>query len=286
MPENTTPVSEMQVVVDTAKQAVAPNALGFLDDEGTVGWFAVPDGVAIKTVDRRGYLPRPARQQGTVTLHTGGSLADYVNRHKTHTDTVIYADVPRRTVVAVLNDHPTGDAFGEAGWADHRAVLNLQHTDEWKAWTSHDGHIGGQQEFAEFIEDHAADILSPPGADLLELAQTIEATTSAAFKSQTMLDNGQRALVYEETIETRAGQRGQLEIPREFTLQLRPFDGGPAYKVTARLRVRIREGRLAIGYVLHKPEDVVRAAFDDVLVDIGDRAELPVLFGVAPAARA
>lgn len=53
-----------------------------------------------------------------------------------------------------------------------------------------------------------------------------------------------------------------------FVVGVAPFEGSAGYKIRARLRYRLAEGTLFIGYVLDRPDKVVRAAFDDVLAEV------------------
>ena len=55
--------------------------------------------------------------------------------------------------------------------------------------------------------------------------------------------------------------------------------GGAAYKVTARLRYRINDGALRLGYVLDRPEDVHAKAFSELVERVAGAIEPPVFQG-------
>jgi uncharacterized protein YfdQ (DUF2303 family) len=133
-----------------------------------------------------------------------------------------------------------------------------------------------------FIEDHRADIQSPPAADLLELAQTFQATTKVSFKSGSVLKSGQRQLQYVEETQASAGQKGNISIPDEFQLALRVYEGAEvADAVTARLRYRIDgDGRLGLMFVLDQLPDVVNAAFEGVIAQLDEQVGVPIMRGV------
>lgn len=245
----------------------------------------------VEILDLEEKLPSPWRKRGSVTVFTAESLAHYVNDHRVP-GTALYADVEQTRVVAIINGHepnvgrlddPDEPAIavekGSAGWGDHHAALEVRHTPEWKHWASRDGQIGAQDEFALHVEHGLDEIREPAAATLLEMAQHFEASTSVNFRSVAVLDNGQRGLLFDESIDAKAGRSGQIVIPKEFVLGLAPFEGSPEYKVVAHLRYRIREGRLTIGYQLVRPADVVRAAFDDVLAVVEDETSLTALRG-------
>lgn len=266
--------NEMQAVIDVAQEAADPFEL----ETGRAYSVVVPDSSSHLTFDTDDRLQAPRRKRGHPSFFTAGSLSTYVNDHKLD-GTAVYADVDRRTIVAVLNGHTATALDGEPGWGDHRATLHLRHTPEWQRWIARDGKIEGQTRFAEHIEDCLADIVEPEGAVMLELAQHFQAAAKVNFRSAKQLSDGQRQLVYEETIEAKAGQRGEITIPQFFVVGVAPFEGSAGYKIRARLRYRLAEGALAIGYVLDRPDKVVRAAFDDVLAEVEQTTELKSFAG-------
>lgn len=266
---------DTQVVVDTATRAAAPTAL---DPDAELYSVVVPEGAKHVLVDTEfllaPYRDTPRRKKGQVGLTTPASLVQYVNAHKVD-GTEIYADWRARKATAVLNDHATASA----GWGDHRAVLTLQATPEWEAWTAQDGKYMSQTEFAEHIIDTTADVVDPPAADLLEMAETFSATKSVQFKSGNRLKDGQRQLHFVETIDASAGQGGNVTIPDAIKLVLAPFDGADQVEMGARIRYRIDGGNLRIGYVLDRPDLVLRTAFAAVMAGIEEQTAITALWG-------
>jgi uncharacterized protein YfdQ (DUF2303 family) len=265
---------DTQVIVDTAVRAAEPDALS---DDTRLYSLVVPPGSSHVIVDVEKLLaphkPGPARKLGKVELTTPASLTQYLNAHKGD-GTEVYADWRARKAVAVLNDH------GErAGWGDHRATLTLMATPEWTRWTALDGKYMSQGEFAEHIIDTTADIVSPDAADLLEMAETFSAAKSVEFKSGHRLKDGQRQLLYVETINASAGQAGNVTIPDSILLHLAPFDGADAVEMGARVRYRIDAGSLRIGYVLDRPDLVLRTAFAAVVAGVEEQTGITALWG-------
>ncbi len=268
---------EAQVIVDTATRAAEPRQL---DDSAALYSVVVPDGAEHRVVDVQElvekYNPHPRRKTGTVNLTTPASLAQYLNDHKTE-GTEIYADWRARRAVAVLNDHDEASA----GWGDHQAVLRLQATPEWTRWTDLDNKYMSQAEFAEHIIDTTADVVEPPAADLLEMAETFSASKSVQFKSGHRLKDGQRQLTYVETIDASSGTHGNVTIPDAILLRLAPFDGADPVNISARIRYRIDGGNLRIGYVLDRPDLVLREAFATVVAGIEELTAVTALWGTA-----
>jgi hypothetical protein len=61
-------------------------------------------------------------------------------------------------------------------------------------------------------------------------------------------------------------------------LGLAPFVGEDAYRISARLRYRIRGGDLLLGYRLDRPADVLRDAVDGIADRLGQRFTLDRVF--------
>ena len=213
-------------------------------------------------VETEQWADRPHRTRRKVTVTDVASLVLYATGQAEARQLELWADEASATVVAVLNA-PEGPET--PNWTDHRATLALRSSPEWRAWTEVSGKLLGQEELAEFVEDHSADIVRPEPAVMLELAQSFHARSKVAFEATRMLDSGRRALEYRETVEARAGRKGEIAIPATIDLALRPWEGCDAYRVSARLRYRISDGVLRIGVKLIDPDAVLRAAFGDVV---------------------
>jgi uncharacterized protein YfdQ (DUF2303 family) len=260
----------LQTLVTTAQEAAAGQPL----EPGKVYAFRTPQG--IQRVDLTGpdHTGQPPRKAGTTTVRDAASFAAYFGKHA-DPDTEVYADADRLTVTAVLDAH-TADT---ARWSGHRLSLSLRKTKAWEQWTALDGKLMSQEQFAEFIEDHLPELLEPAAATMLEIAQSIQATTKAEFQSGTRLQSGERQLKYTEDVRASAGRKGELIIPETFTVGLVPFEGSEGYKLTARLRYRITDSTLRMGFKLDRPHDILTTAFQDVVTAIGEGIEQPVMNG-------
>lgn len=232
--------------------------------------FHVPDTEAL------GFAPRRSKA-GTTIVRDEDSLIRLARELGNPMGTRVYADPVARSITAVLNDDVD---VANAGWRDRRVSLALIHTPEWERWVRLNDRLMSQHEFAEHIEESLIEIVEPTSADMLELAQSLEATTEATFRQGTRLQSGARQFTYSEETQGRAGQNGELEIPTSFWLALTPWQGRSAepYRVEARLRYRITPDGLRIGYRLMDLEGILRSAFEDVLRPIRE-AELPIVLG-------
>ena len=68
-------------------------------------------------------------------------------------------------------------------------------------------------------------------------------------------------------------------IPEEFTLGLAPYEGSDVFKVVARLRYRITEGRLELWYDLRRPHTVLEQVFTDAVAAVQAGLEITVWLG-------
>lgn len=272
--------TETAAVADLAAVAVE-RAQPIVPDGQIVQSFILREGETRQTATYETLLPVPRRPRGTTQASDLGSFINLVNLHPMNTypdqgRTVIFADVDRHTVTAVLNYD---------GWRDHTIKLVLSPTPEWLHWRSIDDKLVGQLAFAEHIEDGLSSIVSPPAADLLEIAQSFQATRTVKFESGRRLGNGDVNFVYTEETGATAGQKGELAIPEIFRLSLSVFKGGQLADIPARLRHRATQEGLRIGYKLDRPDEFLEAAFNSVVTDLAERFEnIVVASGPAPAA--
>lgn len=252
-----TTTSDAQAIIELALKRTPAEELS----TGAVYLVTDADGER-RVVDTDAWALAPRWTSRAVTFRDVDSFAAYLLKHYDRDALEVWANVEGRILTAVL-DAPQGPT--EPRRCAHIARLALEHTPEWFAWAGASGKLMGQAEFAEFIEDRGADIRTPAPATMLELAQTFQAKTRVNFESATFLADGRRALEYREDVEARAGAKGQIEIPATFELGLRVFTRGEPYRIFARLRYRMSNGALSIGFKLTAPDDVVRSAVDDVV---------------------
>lgn len=259
-----------QVIVDTALRTAPPAEL----TPGKVYAFHTATGVHKVDLTGDQYKDAPTRKTGTTTVRDAESFLTYWTKHH-DTDSEVYADSERLTVTAVL-DANTPHA---ARWGGHRLHLALRETTAWTQWTQQDGQLMRQEEFAEFLEDHLPELLEPSSADMLEIAQSFQAAVKVDFQSASRLSSGQRQFQYVETVQSKAGQKGQLTVPETFVIGLIPFEGSDGYKLTARLRHRIGQNGLQLGYKLERPDEIRKTAFADVVKAIGEQIDTTVMNG-------
>lgn len=255
--------SDAQAIIDTAIASAEPDVL----EADKLYSVVLPGGGRQEIIDLEKYRRVPDRARGTHRAATVQSFIDIVQRYDDD-HTTVWVHPTSGAVVAVLNDHGDGQA---AAWGDHRVALQLIVTDEWKRWLSKDGQFLAQQEFAEHLQDGLTEIASPPAADLLEIAQTMQGSVGVTWKSKVSITDGSVQFGYVEEADAKAGRDRELPVPSEFTLVLAPFVGEPDAQLDAHLRWRVNGGKLAIGYRLDNPQRVVREALERIAEQLRGR---------------
>lgn len=209
-----------------------------------------------------------------VTVQTADSLVQYARDFAREDESVLFADIEANRIVGLIDYHTdTPQRLG------HRVTLDLPHAIEWKTWAGIDGKLMGQLEFARFLEENAADIEAPSGAELLEACRDLQANRKVNFTKavRTASDNENFEYVDETTATTK---KGGVEIPSRFQLRIPVYFGGRSYALFAFLRWRLDEGEgLKLGIKLHNPEHVRQAVFKEVVAEVADQTGLTAYFG-------
>lgn len=238
----------------------------------------VPEGY--KVADLEAMQDVPVRPRGTVTVADEESFALLAERFASPARQIYCAPSTTLgqppTFTAVLNDHASLDA---PGWRDHRVVFTPKLSIEWVEWTKASGVPLPQASFAHWLESRVPEIIKPAGAQMLEIALSIEAKKKVDFASGVRLQNGTHQLTYVETIEGTAG-KGQLAIPETIEIAVPVFYGGQTYKVEARLRYRIGDNKqLAMWVELIRPEHTYDHAATQIRERLATRLGQPLLVG-------
>lgn len=272
--------SNMQAVIDAAR-AAGKTELLFESDRDRL--YFVPGfgghGSRIESVNLELGSDVPFRKRGTVTVFDAASLNMVLADNNDSGNIAIYIDrnPTKPAVVAVLNGHGKDGA----GWGDFRAQIEFRKTPQWEKWTGIDGKLLPQATFAEFIEDNMEDIADPAGARMLEIATYLEATRTVNFKSGIRLSSGEIQFQNLENLDAKVGA-GTIAIPETITLGLAPLQGSPLFRVPARFRYRLIEGKLTLGVKLQRIEDLMRDVLEDVVAKIERGTNVSVIEGRAP----
>lgn len=234
------------------------------------------------------WAPRPSAPRSTVHLRDADSFVVFVTRYL-QDGTAVFVNQPGARITAVLDYHAPADPAAALlpGWGRFRAELVAVTTPEWQRWVAHNGKRMNQSDFAQFLEDNVPDIATPPGAEVVEMARSLEARKDSTFHSIIRATDGSVDFGYREDVQgTTRG--GTMKVPDRFTLGIAPYVGVDRIEVGARLRYRIADGKLTMWYDLLLVEKVLEYAFTDIAdkVESGLPEGATVLAGIAPEPQA
>jgi uncharacterized protein YfdQ (DUF2303 family) len=280
--EDDPPMDEGTAVI--VRDLATENAGGTELDPGTIyAWINRDGKVQLVDLQDDKYLKLPKRKKGVVTVDDVESFGLYYAKHHVNGQSEIWAQPRSRRVVAVLDAHTAENAY----WQEHQLVLALRLTPEWLAWTGKNNAMLPQLDFAEFLDEHIADVGPADGdthaataAELQQLASDFSVHRSATFGTKTNLRNGAVSVTYVETIEaTGAGTSGEIDIPPRFYLRIRPFPDSDPVRMPVKLRYRTTGKALTMGYIMENPEGIITAAMNEVAEKIADLTGAEVMTG-------
>jgi uncharacterized protein YfdQ (DUF2303 family) len=230
----------------------------------------VPDGFTLAELkDPYALSPWPVQ---AVIVDNRASLSAYVNRFS-DPRTVLIADIDAGTISARIDYHEAEG--GLSGPCRHSCTLKMRDSEEFRRWNAIAGKLKPQADFAAFLEENACDVIDPEPAVLIEISRDLEAVQNVSFRASNRLENGDRAFVYETETKT----KGEVRIPREFTLQIPLYDGEEPVQITCAFRYRIEAGGLLLGFEWRRVEYQRRAVFGQVATQASEDTGAPVYFG-------
>lgn len=240
----------LQLLLDTgrAQQQVQENTAGN-------PFVILPNG---QVQDMSGFYP-PRRIKQSPSFIDAGSFVEYVNRFKTP-ESLIFANVTETsaTLTAVLDYHAQDLT---PNYCQHRATFTTLPTPEWAAWLKANRQPMDQVTFATWLEDNLnlfvqpkdvtgkPDKTVPSGAELLELVQTLHGHQNARFNTQVRLQTGAYSVNYEEDVDVKGSvSGGVIALPPRIVGGFAIFQGGDAFQVPARLKVRVTERKMMLHF--------------------------------------
>ena len=281
MEYNVETIGAENIAETLAREVKAP--LAFEQTDVDLKRYALPAGWNLIEKDDIDLAAAPRRKIAKVRVLDADSFIAYVIRHGSLTDSTIWCEADylagKVSFLSILNDH--GEDEHKSAWRDHRAAFSPTFSEEWNRWREKHGKPFSQVEFASFIEDNLKDIASvdgqPTGAQMLEMALTFEANQDMRFKSAVRLQNGgvQMAFVQDDDAQTLQ----KMQVFDRFSLGFPVFWNGDAYRIDARLRYRVRDGKLVFWYELIRPDKVLEAATQTLIALIREKTGNPFFFG-------
>lgn len=254
-------------IVDSALQAGRDGAVKVLTSplQDAMPFIVLADGEGKQRIEYIGAeYDEPNRKRGTVKLDDEASFMAYWKIHK-NPDSSIFATLSPACLTAIFNEHgPDKPAF-----RDHRAVYTVTQSNELKDWLERDNKpFDSNVAFAEWLENHLPDMLTPPAAKMMQIALNMQVTANASYSNQQRLSDGNTKFAYTNQVEGKASvDSGEITVPDTITISIPIFQGLTAeqYVIEARFRYRLQSGKLRLWYELVRPAKVIEKAFADIV---------------------
>ena len=261
------------------------NAQGkIIEVPGGVPGMLVPEGYKFQSLEQQIYndlaekkADHPKRKIAIVAVDEPGSFLGYWGLYSDE-DSQAFAISEQSVVRGILDYHGVGSEK-QAGWKQHQVVMTLKHSDEWNEWAKHNRQNKTQSDFAEFLEDHAPDIVDPSAATFIEMARDLRAKSDVQFDSKITMQSGASSLTFIENVQAGSGPKGELQLPERFKIAIQIYLGMPKITMEARLRFRISSGKLVLWYDLYRMNYEKRTAFEAVVNRIQDGIKKQVFIG-------
>lgn len=238
------------------------------------------NGLETKVIDLVGeapdaYLPRTVAPR-TVT-DQASFLAEATRRPLIEGISTVWANRKAGSVTVVYDElDGIANPVGYTRRAD-RLELRFIRSEDWKLFTTAaDRAFHSQDAFGDLLQSVGHLITSHSAADLLEVVDSIRATSTGSFESRINRANGSQTLSYSEEVNATAGRHGQLEVPRGVEFRVSPFEDYPEFDISADLRLRVSGGKLAIGLFPEPFDHKIRDSWLDVTSSLSQALGVPV----------
>lgn len=281
---------DIQAAIDAGEKiAKVEDRIDAIDskaNDGAVPFALLPAGYKIEALmgpltasDER--QPAPREISGTAGHEEVDSFISHVNRFKDERS-VVWANIKGVRLLAILDYH---NAHGDPRWGRHRAEYACPLSVEWQRWTGQSGKPMTQDAFADFIDANFADLANPstdklddagcaPPAAVIQMARQLMIRTSGTFGRSINPTTGE--FTFENKVEN---DTTSTKIPRAFLLGIPVFTSGARYRVEARIRFKLSEGKPTFAFELYQADIIQRSAFDDVREQVRQGTGLPMFCG-------
>ena len=221
------------------------------------------------------------KRSANETLSDIDSFIAYVYKFKT-SSTELFASINENTIVATFDylRAPRGiDVDADKllpGRCEHKCILKISLSERFNAWSGIARNRIGQFDFAEFLDEYFIDVVKPDGATFREIALQLEGTVRSEFKSSRRIKDGSGAHTWNVDVKLEGGNVERLEVPDSMSIMIPIFEGGDPVELSARVRVRLDDGK-AFFYILPDSwKDIIRGSFSDVIKKVSKEIVLPV----------
>lgn len=142
------------------------------------------------------------------------------------------------------------------------ATYPFEATPQWRAWQGFANGTGHtQNQSVEFLDDHAADIVTPAATELLNLLRSLRANVNKSAASELRAD-GSAHITFEDERRVTSGTN-QIDLPAEIEIGVPVLKGDvQPWKLVVKLRVSVgADARLALRFSVPQAEEVLETVY-------------------------
>lgn len=259
----------VKAIADLSQKAAGQEISIIAPEEG-LAYPVIAVGKDIASLEA--HLSQPVRKRLNKTVIDIPAFCAYVNDHK-EPGTTIWASLSGGKFTAVIDGNHPGES-GSPKWGDHVLQLDLQPDPDWVAWKELSGSRVTQDEFAQFLQDQAHTIEEPDAAKIRDIVLKFQATQVRSFKRPVFNEqNGSVQIAYDDETQ----QVGEFKLPEKLYIAVSPFRSSAPVTTEAALRFRFRDGAVAFGVHIVRPDKTEEEAFRQVSNTITEKTGLSVL---------
>lgn len=248
----------------------------------------------------------PDRRKGSILVHDLASFVAVVNRDK-RADSVIFADVPAKRLVAVLDFHGPADSAPRFG--EDRIEYGFKLSQQLTAWLMAAREPMDQRTFSRLIDDRIMDLgfnedagglakdfaerlglKFPSIAEMLVFTRTISAKSTVESEEMVDEDTGDVRIQFKKKTDVKTVDGQPVPVPRAFLLKIPVLNGIGATEFTIAVRLRYdvedkggARWRIEIHALDKYIQAAVEAAVEAVRKPAPDGCGLPVYLAAIPA---
>lgn len=205
-------------------------------------------------------LGRVKRPEEKIKVYRVESFLAYWTRFS-NDKSVCFGDLGNLQLKGVVDYHA---ADGSPEHCAHDFTFKPATSNAWDFWRKVNGREISQKDFQRLLEARADDIVTPNGAELLDIVANLEATMKIAAGDTERLDNGGRKIHYVKENQIVGG----VTIPATMEIVLPIFEAGEPISVKVMLRWNISEDDHKVKFSIEIPDagGVEQDAFQDLAV--------------------
>ena len=280
---------------------------------------AVPNGLNVEDLTGQHFAAltrlKPLRRTGTARLTDLASFIEWTNRFSGDEAAIFAQLAPSPKLTAVIDYHGEGAPVLDADERDptanackHRATYDFPLSREWELWGKiHDKPLT-KDEFGEFIEANAKDLLDPTPyllgqgrdepaaweqrmadiaakvqgrfgqyASLVQLSRSFQIHETGHLNVTTNRDTGEAQVQFLN--EHREMDGAPLRIPNLFMVAIPVFEEGAFYRLAVRFKYRKSGDSVKFIVSLYNADVALRDAALEAIETARAATELPVLMG-------